>query len=86
MKEVYYHLTEKFKILLNRFSLKIPLLLLHGKAITHSQNSGNTVWKLQNFSVTRILRDIGEFRVSKSAVSANLEAMNFVDYFSVFED
>ena len=35
--------------------------------------------KLQNLSVTHILREIkvGKFRVSKSAIWANLEAVNF---------
>ena len=57
MKEVYYHLTEKFKILLTRFSLKIPLLLLHGKAIIRSQNSGNRLfftWLLFKFMDVKI--------------------------------
>ena len=38
----------------------------------------HTVWKFQNFSVTHILCEIkvGWFRVSKSAISTHLEAVN----------
>ena len=41
-----------------------------------------TVWKLQNFSVTQILREIkvGEFRDSKSTILTHLVALNFDFY------
>ena len=37
------------------------------------------MWKLQNFSVTQILREIkvGKFKVSKSVILAHFEALNF---------
>ena len=39
----------------------------------------NTVWKLQKFSVTQILREIkvGKSIVSKSAILTHLEVLNF---------
>ena len=42
----------------------------------------NTVWKLQNYSVTKILREneIGDFLVSKSTILTQLEALNFYFY------
>ena len=41
-----------------------------------------TVWKLPNFSVIQILREIivGESRVSKSTILTNLEVLNFELY------
>ena len=43
------------------------------------KSSKHTVWKLQNFSVTQILREIkeGESKVSKSAILPHWEALNF---------
>ena len=40
------------------------------------------MWKLHNFSVTHILREIkiGESRVSKSVILTNSEALNFEFY------
>ena len=41
----------------------------------------NTVWKVQDFPVTQILREInsGEFRSSETAVFAFFGALDFVD-------
>ena len=48
-----------------------------------------TVWKLPNFSVIQILREIivGESRVSKSTILTNLEGLNFelYEFFHFFE-
>ena len=47
-----------------------------------SNNYINTVWKLQAFSITQILREneIGECRSAKSAISIHLVALNFDFY------
>ena len=39
----------------------------------------NTVWKLHNFPVTQILREIkvGKFRVSKTTTLKDFRALNF---------
>ena len=41
-----------------------------------------TVWKLQNFSVTHILREInfGDFKSAKYAILSQLKALNFDFY------
>ena len=48
---------------------------------------GSTLWKLEDFSVSQILREIkvGESRVSKTSVLTHLrrEALNF-DYLRIF--
>ena len=45
-------------------------------------SNDNTVWKLQNFSVTQILREIkvGWYGVSKSSILTHLEALDFDSY------
>ena len=51
--------------------------------LNFTQNmSGNKVWKIINFSITQILREIkiGEFRVSKSAIFTNSDTLNFAFY------
>ena len=49
-----------------------------------SNNYINTVWKLQAFSITQILREneIGECRSAKCAIFIHLEAMNF-DFYEI---
>ena len=46
----------------------------------HNQRSSHTVWKVYDFSITQILREINflESRSSKPAVFAILGALNFV--------
>ena len=61
------------------------LALLDSQKLISRKNQSDreiTVWKLHNFSVTQILREIifGEYRSEKSIISTNLEALNFDFY------
>ena len=63
------------------FSLGINQTILKVQ-ISHNQNSGFlTVWKLHDFSITQILRDIKfeDSRMAKSVILILLDALNF-DY------
>ena len=54
--------------------------------IVTTKRENFTVWKLQNFSVTHILREInfGDSKSAKSAILSQLEALNF-DFYELFE-
>ena len=53
-------------------------------SLNHDQKLGSsaTVWKLQNFTITQILREIkvGKTRVSKSAILTHWEALHLDFY------